>query len=202
VAILGLAGANASADTITYQVRDITDYSNLPGGDYKAGWYQQASPIASYDVADFTNVVAFNNSYTYLKLNFNLAAASNTWGFEVAPDAGYGGALYLDGNLIAFNPNNLWWGGDWNNTSQIFMATGLSISAGAHVFEAFWAEDCCAGPSSARFTTDGTNWQPITTNDFTTAPSVPEIDALSGTSTLTLLGLGLALAGERRRRAG
>jgi len=153
------------------------------GIDYRAGWQAQNSAIVSHNVSSFTNVTAFNESYTYLRLDFNPPANSNTWGFRLGLDAGYGAALYLDGAQIAYDSRNLWWQNSWANTGELITSTNLAVLAGSHIFEAYWAEDCCSGSSSAEFTTDGINWSPIAT-------PIPAAAWLFGSGLAGLIGIG------------
>lgn len=188
-----LATSAANASLITYETRAIT---NASFGDYRAGWANQGSSIASASPSNFNGSVGINASYDHLRVSFNVASAlaGSSAIFELAPDAGYGGALYLDGVLLNVKNGDLWWGGNWAATSQLLVANIGNLTAGSHVLEAFWAEGCCNGSQGGQFLINGGNWQALSVSNLDRL-AVPEPGSLA------LLGLGFAgLALSRRKK--
>ena len=182
LAVLSLAGVvNANAAIITYEDRIANN--TVSNTDYQASWNAQTSAISTRVLSDFTGVTldsGLGYSYTpnqagfsYLNVSFSVATAGSNWAFQLAPDAGYGGALYLDGTLLNTKTYDLWWGGNWSGTSQILSDSGLNLTAGNHTLTAYWAENCCNGPQGARFSSDGTNFQSLSALNNPVATPLP-----------------------------
>lgn len=185
----------ASASVITYDTR--TTDNGVNNTDYSASWNSQSSAINSQNLSDFTNVLApGGNRHSHLSVTFDVSDsfASNDWVFQLAPDAGYGGSIYLDGVQLDLDSSDLWWGYNWNNTSELLTAAGIDMSAGAHTLEAFWAEGCCNGYQSGRFSLDnGQNWMDLSVANLDSV-AVPE------PSSMAFFGLALLGLGFRNRR--
>lgn len=202
---MALGGAGATAATIEYQTRPMTSF-NIPSvGDYRGWWNAQpgaASPLAS--LANFNGTTApagYATSYSmttddvfsHLRVSF-VIPAGQTWKFQLAPDAGYGGALYFNDSASSqdVDASDLWWGGSWNSVAEILEGSAI----GAGFFDAYWAEDCCNGGQGARFSTDnGVTWRDLTVANLDAAAvPVPAAIWLFGSAMAGLLGL------SRRRR--
>lgn len=181
-----------ASSSIIYSVRSITNSSFT---DYSAGWAAQTSPVNTSTLSTFAGAYGGNNSYDFLQVDFSVAAtrAGSSFAFELAPDAGHGGALYIDGQLLAVKHNDLWWGGNWNNSSQLLSATLSNLSSGNHVIQAYWAEDCCNGAQGAMFSVGNGAWETLSVSNLN-ALAVPE------PTTLALLGIGFAGLGWRKRK--
>ncbi|HMV20350.1 MAG: CCXG family PEP-CTERM protein [Betaproteobacteria bacterium] len=123
------------------------------------------------------------------------APLAGIWSFRIGPDYGFGGALFIDGNAVDFNSDNLWWAGDFGNTGELLTAS-LFLSAGNHVIETYGLEDCCDGAQEAQFMAPGaTFWTTFSTDDgLDRVRETPE----PGSLLLASLGL-LAMALGRRR---
>lgn len=186
-ASLIVGAASAQASSITYDVRSINN-GVFPQPTYAASWAGQSSAITSQSLSDFNGSMGSNNGYNRLKVDFTISAAyaGNFLFFQLAPDAGYGGELYLDGTLLDQQITDLWWGYDWNNTGELLKANGVPLAQGNHNLEAFWAEGCCNGSQGGRFSFDGQNWESLT---------VANLDALAVPEPGTLPILTLAIVG-------
>jgi hypothetical protein len=190
IAIL-LLSASANASMITIETRAIN--SGINNADFITSWSNQTSAITTNTLTQFESYRSGNNSISHLNVDFS-AGQTGSWGFEAGLDAGYGAAFYLDGVLLGNRTDNLWWNKNWNS-SDVLSVTGTTVTSGMHNFDMYWAENCCNGPSSVRFTADGTNWDSLSINNLDTVAAVPEPAALF------LFGTGLAgLAGIRRKK--
>lgn len=188
---LALGSLAANASLITYDVRSI---SNASYGDYRSGWSAQNTAISSRTPSDFNGLVGGGNSYNHLTINFDVSGLNaGSAIFQLAPDAGYGGALYLDGSLLSQNTADLWWEGNWAAAPELLIGNIANFSQGNHVLEAFWAEGCCNGGQGGRFNVNGGGWQALTVRNLDRL-AVPEPGSLA------LLGLALAGLGFGRRK--
>lgn len=186
VSLLGLGTVQAA--TINYQSRNITNAVN--SSDYRASWLAQTSQITNTTLPDFGSQLGGNNRFSRLIVDF--ASGLTNLSFQLAVDATYGGAIYLDNILLTKNTTDLWWNLNWNNTSEILSATAIPVGFGNHTLEVFWAEHCCNGHNSARFSVGGSNqWQTLSSQSLQAIEPVPVPAAawLFGSAIAGLLGL-------------
>jgi len=95
-----------------------------------------------------------------------------TYELRMGPDWARGGALFIDGEKVAGNTTDLWWGGNWGATSEVLYGSPVVLSTGFHTFDSIGFEGCCDGYSSMQFRIDGGAWQDVTTS----ALSLPDAD--------------------------
>ena len=176
------------AANIQYETRLINNGVN--SSNYQSSWLSQTSGINSTSLSAFTNVDApmTYNIFSHLQIDFNVGTANtnNQWAFQLAPDAGFGGEFYLDGMLLDRDTSDLWWSYNWNNVNDLLTSTNINMTNGDHLLEAYWAEGCCNGGQSGRFSIDnGQSWMDLTVANLDSVASVPT------PTTFWLLGAGL-----------
>lgn len=153
-----LLSVSAHAGLFTLESRQIN--AAIDDTDFVSSWNNQTSAISSSMLDSFTMKKTGNNTLNYLSFDFNLVS-NDVWGFEAGLDAGYGAQLLIDGSTESNRTDNLWWNYNWNS-SDVMRSHDIALSSGSHTFELYWAENCCNGASSLRFTTDGENWNDLT----------------------------------------
>ena len=192
-----VAATNSSASVITYENR-ATD-SGVNKNDYQASWNNQSSSIFSTEVSSFDRLRANGsnrNQHSHLNISFDVSASSagQDWWFQFSPDAGLGGEVYFDGNLVERNADNLWWGYNWNRSSELIEAFVSDLDSGHHTIDLFWAENCCNGGQSGRFSVDnGQSWLALSTDNL-------DAVGISEPGTIGLMALGIAGLLYSRRR--
>ncbi len=169
LAILSLAGiVNANAASIDFSDRVITN--SVDNTNYQASWNAQTSAISSRSFSDINGALLNTGSggFGLWQVSFYNSSTTDSWSFKLAPDAGLGGELYIDGNKVGSNTNDMWWGGNSTNTSQMIISTGANLSVGEHTMTLYYAEVCCNGPVGAWFSTGG-NYQNLSVANLNAA---------------------------------
>ena len=188
-----LFSINAFASMITLETRDLNlpDFDNT---DYQQSWADHTTTITSTNLAQFTNLATGNDSFNLLTVDFDFGARDSVIA-QFGLDAGYGFAAYLDGNFVTGNAGDRWWSFNWGNSETVPLN---SLAGSSHTFELYWAEGCCNGGQSGRFSVDGGNsWQALSVANLDAA----RVSAVPEPSALLLFGLGLLGLGAVRRKA-
>ena len=184
------SAASPQPDALAY--RNVVDQAlALPGA--------RSATLALFDNA--SNQTVFGGSPTNIAFRFTIefdvsAADAGNWGLRAGVDFGHGGAVFLDGVAIGFNPNDMWWAGSYANASKSFQFPSLSLAAGDHTLQIYGLEDCCDGGQQAQFSIKGRQYTTFGNNDGLAPSAVPE----PATYALTLAGLGAVGYMVQRRR--
>lgn len=202
---LSLAAQQASASVITMDTRYSTSAPLATADAYRTTIDQlvATAPTAGYGsttLASFNSVSnqsVFGGSNSNIAFRYNVlfsSADSGAWNFRIGPDFGNGGAVFLDGTLMGFKTNNMWWAGSYASTTQDFEFLA-NLGSGNHLLQIYGLENCCDGSQQAQFQTPGgTAYTSFGSTDGHNSNAVPEPGSLP-----LILGAGLALAGWQRR---
>lgn len=184
---------SANAGEILLETRATTTI--VSPWDALASWHAQSSAVTSTALAEFTDI-GLTGSHHHSRLTLIFDTADYTpLEFEFGLDAGFGAALYVNGDQQSATNNNLWWDNNWNATDQLLRLASTVFMRGRHTIELYWAEDCCAGAQSGRFRAGSSEWQALTTANLQQV-TVAE----PGTLALLCAGIVSLSAGVRRRR--
>ncbi|WEF35999.1 CCXG family PEP-CTERM protein [Pseudoduganella chitinolytica] len=122
------------------------------------------------------------------------AALAGQWRFRAGVDFGDGGAMMLDGTVLDYSRDDLWWGGSWAGPGVL--SGSATLTEGRHTLHLYGLDRCCDGNFSAQFSVGAGPYVTFSNVDgLQPVSSVPEPSALA----LMAAGAGV-LAGARRRR--
>ncbi len=141
-------------------------------GDLQSSWLANSNKVRSRELEKFELIDIGRNTIGHLSIDFNLAK-QGFWSFDFGLDAGYGAELFIDGNLLVDRSDNLWWTRNWQH-SDVFSIDTYDFSIGAHTIDVFFAENCCDGLSTVRFTNHATQETSILSTDSLKSASVSE----------------------------
>jgi hypothetical protein len=165
--LLGLSifCSTSYAANIRYETRDID--KNFSNRDFLGTWKSMTNDIRSTTLDSFTNIKSGNKRLSLLTIDFELTQNDN-WSIEAGLDAGYGAAIYVNDEKVGESLSDLWWKHKWNNKS-VFSVDNLDLIAGLNTIQALWAENCCNGSSSIRFSNNSTEMVLLTTENLAAA---------------------------------
>lgn len=214
--LLCLAAGAAHASDIDFDTRDSAagpydsaiDYENAVNAlmaQAPTPGYGDANPASFTDISNYT---VFDGPNTDIAsrtvLTFDVTDPGE-WNFRMGVDFGHGGAVFLDGAAVAWNPHDMWWNGAYS-AGQSFDISAL-LAPGVHQILVYGIEDCCDGAMRMQFEAPGGRWTDFSTDDGLGTPSlviqttqadlpVPE------PMTPALMGAGLVMLWLVRRRVG
>lgn len=204
IALLSTSGAGAVSfemefRTTGYHVQQSDTFADL---EYQHGLgthIQSASLTALEDVSART-IANVNGNYSLLMTTVIDVATAGDYVFQVGTDWGWGGgSIVIDngtGQVLDeyVNPNDLWWNNNWSDPDVFTMAVTLA-AGGSYTLKWVGFEGCCGGPTTVRFSVDGSGFQTLDeTNLSTFISNVPE------PTTALLVGAGLGWLAIARRR--
>ncbi|NHZ40156.1 CCXG family PEP-CTERM protein [Massilia aquatica] len=204
-ATLAVAGS-VCASTITIESASATPSGMLSD----AGAYQSAvnaslqgtsytrTSVESYNNITHASLFGGNSNFALKStINFGVTqAAAGLWQFRAGVDFGHGGALFLNDVALDVKSHDMWWAGQYNNTSQYFNAA-VNLGAGNHTLTIYGFEGCCDGGQQAQFMAPAGTFTSFSNTDKLVS-AVPEPE----TYAMFLTGMGmLGLLARRRKRA-
>lgn len=182
--------SNASAQSSAFDYRSVVDAAvATPGAGYGAVTLADSDRFLNQSTFGASNNVAFKST-----VNFGVTGATSTWSFRAGVDFGNGGAVFLDGQPVALNTNNMWWGYGYGDSTQSFQFSS-SIAAGNHTLQIYGLENCCDGGMQIQYDAgSGAGFQNFSAS--TLAP-VPEPQPYM----ILMVGLGFVGLAARRGQA-
>jgi hypothetical protein len=197
-AVCALSAVIASASTIEMETRYYTGGALSSASAYKntidalmrtsatSGYGNKT--LGTYDgVSNHGSFGSSNNIAFRFEVDFNANVAGN-WGLRVGPDFGLGGAVFLDGQAVAFRTNDMWWAGSYANASQDFAFT-VNLAKGNHTLLVYGLEACCDGAQQAQF--QGPNASAYTTFSSTDGHNPATLPEPGSLPLMAVAGIGL-----------
>jgi hypothetical protein len=183
--------SQANASLVTLQSLDINRSFDYSDG-FKTYWNANATGLNAPDVFEvdaFENIRSGGDNLNLLTIEFNLKSTSL---FKVFAglDAHYGAEIYINNALEYSEYKDLWWSNNWSHKSVVELENTV-LSAGKNVVNIFWAESCCNGPNSVRFSFY--NAEPV----YLSSSSLDS--AITAANSIALVGLGIMGLGNRRK---
>lgn len=157
----------------------------------------QSVSVSSYDNVSPQSLLGSYNDFAFKStVNFGVTAATaGVWDIRSGVDFGKGGAIFVDGVALDTKSNDMWWAGNYNNSSQYFDIS-LALAAGNHTLNIYGLENCCSGNHQAQFKDATTTaYTSFSATDGLIAAAVPEPE----TYAMMLAGLGLVGFVARRK---
>jgi hypothetical protein len=215
--LAGTFASPASASVVTMHTRNSNAVAPALGSDADNGAYYRTTvetalgvaPTAGYCDASPAAYSGLSNQATCSGAGGNLAfaffvdfgvtaAQGANFDVRIGPDFGKGGAVFLDGALLAVNTDDLWWSGSYANAAEIFQFNDLVLTAGNHRLAIYGLEACCDGAQQAQYQIGSSGWNVFARTDGLQPQAVPEPAGLS----LSLVALAAAGVPALRRRRG
>jgi hypothetical protein len=189
---IGLS-SQANASLVTLQSLDINRSFDYSDG-FKTYWNANATGLNAPDVFEvdaFENIRSGGDNFNLLTIEFDLKSTS-LFNVFAGLDAHYGAEIYIND---ALEYKDLWWSNNWSHKSVVELENTV-LSAGKNVVNLFWAESCCNGPNTVRFSFN--NAEPVY---LSSSSLVSAITAAPIANSIALVGLGLmGLIGLGNRR--
>jgi uncharacterized protein (TIGR03382 family) len=156
-----------------------------------------STSVTSLDWISHGSLFGGNSNFAMkTTVNFGVASAG-VWSFRAGVDFGLGGVMAIDGVVVDFKNNDMWWAGGYGSPSEYFAAS-TALSAGNHVLTIAGFENCCDGGQQVQFKQAGSNsFVSFASNDTLDAAAIPEPGSIS----LALMGAGLLGLSRRRKPA-
>lgn len=113
-----------------------------------------------------SNNIIFNGPKNDIAYKYTVrffAREAGVYQFRTSFDFGRGGAIFLDGNIAAFNNQDMWWNGNWSAPGQS-LQWSTTLGIGMHEILIYGLEDCCDGGGNAEYKAPGdTEFTPFST---------------------------------------
>ena len=196
-----LAFTSANAAVIDFQTGYSNAGSQASANDYRdvvnaaiANHPYGSTVLSSYDNVSNNGIFGAGSTNIAFKSTITFGVSSaGSYAFRAGVDFGNGGAVFLDGQAVAINQNDMWWNGSYGTPNGSFNIASTALSAGNHTLTIYGLEGCCDGGQQVQYSANGGDFHSF--SNQTLAP-VPEPE----TYAMLLGGLGVVGVVSRRRK--
>jgi len=148
--------------------------------------------VKSTTLDSFINIKSGNNPLSLLIIELGLTQNDN-WSIEAGLDGGYGAAIYVNDKNAGEKLYDLWWRYNRDN-SAVFSVDNIDLTAELNTIQTLWAEDCCNGSSSIRFSNNSREIVMLTTENLAAAKLITQnlrVASVPEPSTFAIFTLGI-----------
>lgn len=183
-----LACSALHASPILHEYKHFNSQRDIERGNLRGSWEQLDAFTYTNQVDRFYGERSGNKRINQLSIDLSHNLGGLMFNFEAALDSSFGAEVYLNDSLLISRTDDLWWGKNWQHGDVIRSLTN-EISAGDNQLTFLWAEWCCNGDNSIRYSLDNGDWMKL--NNDNLQKSLHSTVAVPEPAALVLLLAGL-----------